>query len=77
VASTASPVTIVGAVGVGVLVGRAVLANRGDPATTANTICSDTEMPLTFSGEMNIWYGDRAHPAGRAGGRINHREPLT
>ena len=26
------------------------------PATTANTICRDTEMPLTVSGEMNIWY---------------------
>ncbi len=26
------------------------------PTTTAKTICSETEMPLTVSGEMNIWY---------------------
>ena len=26
------------------------------PTTTANTICSEIEMPLTVSGEMNIWY---------------------
>ena len=26
------------------------------PTMTANTICSDTAMPLTVSGEMNIWY---------------------
>src|SRR3954471_9093148 len=30
---------------------------------TANTICSDTEMPLTVSGEMNIWYWQYNAPA--------------
>src|SRR5450432_621608 len=30
---------------------------------TANTICSDTEMPLTVSGEMNIWYWQYSAPA--------------
>src|SRR5947207_15454713 len=30
---------------------------------TANTICSDTEMPLTVSGEMNIWYWQYIAPA--------------
>src|SRR5258708_9913751 len=29
----------------------------------ANTICSDTEMPLTVSGEMNIWYWQYSAPA--------------
>src|SRR4051794_26880328 len=26
------------------------------PTMAANTICSDTAMPLTVSGVMNIWY---------------------
>src|SRR5207302_4895646 len=30
---------------------------------TANTICSDTAMPLTVSGEMNIWYWQYSAPA--------------
>src|SRR3954471_9706068 len=29
----------------------------------ANTICSDTAMPLTVSGEMNIWYWQYKAPA--------------
>src|SRR6476646_9905798 len=30
---------------------------------TANTICSDTAIPLTVSGEMNIWYWQYSAPA--------------
>ena len=32
------------------------ISTYNPPTTTANTICRDTEMPLTVSGEMNIWY---------------------
>ena len=33
------------------------------PTTTANTICSEIAMPLTVSGEMNIWYWQYIAPA--------------